>query len=137
MDTQLDISVVPFKHKYLPLLLEMLVDRQYVGLKDINMKILPKIGYICLFNNQPIAAGFLRRVEGGFAQIDGLTSNPYFGSKIRHIGISKVVSQLIEDAKDLKLNGLIGFTSDLGVIARAEDLGFHKVKQTIIALRLE
>lgn len=114
----------------------MLNGRQYLGVANVNMKTLPKIGYIALLNKQPIAAGFLRRVEGGFGQIDGLTSNPYFGSQIRHDGINKVVDSLIADAKDLKLNGIIAFTSDSGVKVRAEAIGFHIVEQSIIALRL-
>lgn len=100
----------------------------------VNMKSLPKIGYIALLNNQPIAAGFLRRVEGGYAQIDTLLSNPYFGSMIRHDGITKVVNNLLEDAKDLELKGIIAFTSDAGVIKRAKDIGFHVVDQVILAI---
>lgn len=88
-------------------------------------------------NKQPIAAGFLRRVEGGYAQIDTLVSNPYFGSKIRHEGIDKVVKSLIEDAKNLKLLGIIAFTSDNGVLSRASDMGFFTLDdQKLIGLRL-
>lgn len=130
------LSIVPFKFKYLPMLLEMLKDREFIGINTITMKTLPKIGYICLLHNQPIATGFLRRVEGGYAQMDTLVSNPYFGSIIRHEAISKVVDSLIADAKDLNLEGIIGFTRDLGVLMRSEAIGFHKVEQQIIALRL-
>ncbi len=100
------------------------------------MKMLPKIGYITLMNKQPIAAGFLRRVEGGFGQMDTLVSNPYFGSQIRHIGINKVVDLLIDEAKTLKLHGVIGFTPDAGILKRAIDRGFHTVEQVFIALPL-
>lgn len=108
----------------------------YLGVSAITMKTLPKIGYISLLNNHPIAAGFLRRVEGGYAQLDTLVSNPYFGSKIRHIGIKKVVASLIDDAKTLKLQGIIAFTADQGVLKRAADLGFHTIDQRLIALKL-
>ncbi len=102
------------------------------------MKTLPKIGYIALMNNQPIAAGFLRKVEGNIvAQLDCLTSNPYFGSQIRHEGISKVVDRLIEDAKDMKLQGIIAFTRDNGILARAKAIGFNVVSSTIISLTLK
>lgn len=130
-----DINVIPFKFKYLPMLLEMLEDQQYPDLKNVSMKTLPKIGYIALLNNQPIAAGFLRRVEGNIvAQLDGLTSNPYFGSQIRHEGIKLVVDRLIDDAKDMKLKGIIAFTRDNGVLARAKSIGFDTINSTIIAL---
>lgn len=132
-----DISLVPFKFSYLPLLFDMLKSQQYLDISHINMKTLPKIGYIALLGKNPVAAGFLRRVEGGYAQIDGLTSNSSFGGIIRHEGIRKVVDALISEAKDLKLKGIMGFTHDDGVLKRAKDLGFKTVDQTIIALSIK
>ena len=114
----------------------MLKNQQYMGISNIEMKTLPKIGYICLLNDQPIAAGFLRRVEGGFAQIDTLASNPHFGSQIRHEGISLVVSTLIEEAKRLKLNGILSLTNDSGILERAKSIGFHVIGETAIGLPL-
>lgn len=108
-----------------------------MGISDVNMKTLPKIGYIALVNNRPVAAGFLRRVEGGYAQLDGLTSNPYYGSLVRHKGIEIVVDHLISAARQLKLNGIIAFTADNGVLSRAAGLGFTTVDQSLIALRLK
>jgi hypothetical protein len=115
--------------------MEMLKDQNYPDVEHITMKTLPKIGYIALIQGQPVAAGFLRKVEGNIvAQLDGLTSNPYFGSIIRHQGISKVVDQLIYDAKALKLKGLIAFTVDKGILERAEAIGFHRAAHSVIAL---
>ncbi len=135
-DHSVEVSIVPFKYKHLPLLLEMLNSQNYLDINKITMKSLPKIGYIALIDKQPISAGFLRRVEGGYAQIDGLTSNAFFGSKIRHEGIKLVVDELIKDAKSLKLYGILAFTADKGILSRAADLGFQTVEQTLIALRL-
>lgn len=132
-----EVYVIPFKYKHLELLYDMLEKRQYLNISLINMKTLPKIGYIALLNHQPIAAGFLRRVEGGYAQIDCLTSNPYFGSQVRNEGISKVIDNIIEEAKVLGLHGILGFTEDFGVLQRAKSLGFQVVEQTLIGLRLD
>jgi hypothetical protein len=119
------------------MLIEMLKDQNYPDLHTITPKSLPKIGYIALLGKRPIAAGFLRKVEGNIvAQLDGLTSNPYFGSKIRHIAITKIVEQLIEDAKDLKLQGIIAFTTDDTVIKRAQSIGFVSISHKLIALNL-
>ena len=118
------------------MLKEMLEDRRAPEAAIVSMKYLPKIGYIALLNKQPIAAGFLRRVEGGYAQIDTLVSNPYFGSQIRHDGIDKVVDWLINDAKDLKLNGILAFTSEESIIARAKDKGFTELDHKVICVRL-
>lgn len=114
----------------------MLKSQSYAGISDITMRTLPKTGYIVLMNDQPIAAGFLRRVEPCYAQLDTLTANAYFGSQIRHDGINLVVTTLLEDAKRLKLEGIISFTSDKGILTRAESMGFHKVDQSIIAIAI-
>lgn len=131
-----EVSVVPFKFKYYPLLIEMLTDRNFPCIETVTMQTLPKIGYIAFLSKQPIAAGFLRRVEGGYAQIDTLVSNPYFGSKIRNEGIDKVVNWLINDAKDLKLNGILAFTGEPSIIERAKDKGFTVFEQKLIGMRL-
>lgn len=134
---QVEISVVPFKHKYLQQVIELHKSQNYMGIEQICMGNLPKIGYVALMGSQPIACGFLRRVEGGFAQIDTLASNGYFGSNIRHDGINKVVDSLISEAKRLKLRGIISLTRDAGILKRAVDLGFHINDQAIIAISLK
>lgn len=100
------------------------------------MKSLPKIGYLALMNNHPIAAGFLRRVEGGYGQIDTLASNRHFGSLVRHEGISKVVNELINEAKLLKLHGIVSYTHDDGILKRANALGFQESISSVITLKL-
>jgi hypothetical protein len=130
------IHIIPFKFKHLQALIDLHASQQSPTATHISMKTLPKVGYIAYLGNQPIAAGFLRRVEPCYAQIDTLVSNAHFGSKIRHEGISQVVDALIIDAKALKLKGLIAHTLDTGTITRAKSLGFHVVPQTILALPL-
>lgn len=100
------------------------------------MKNLPKIGYLAVLNSQPIAIGFLRRLEPCYAQIDTLVSNGYFGSQIRHQGIELVVNALLEEAKSLKLKGIVAHTADSGILKRAQELGFKPILQTIIGLDL-
>jgi hypothetical protein len=116
--------------------MEMLKSQNYEGISDITISSIPKIGYIALLGQQPIACGFLRRMEGNYAQLDGLTSNARFGSKIRHEGIKLVVEALIQEAKDLKLHGIIATTKDQGILDRAKSIGFNVVPQTIISLKL-
>jgi hypothetical protein len=102
----------------------------------ITTKNLPKIGYIVYSNKTPIAAGFLRRLEPCYAQIDTLCSSSWFGSQIRHDAIKLVVDNLIEDAKRLKLEGIIATTRDKGTLERALSIGFHVVEESLIALPL-
>jgi hypothetical protein len=114
----------------------MLKNQKYLEISTVSMKTLPKNGYIVLMNGHPIAAGFLRRLEGGYAQIDGLTSNPHFGSQIRHKAIDLVVEHLISDAKTLKLKGILALTKEQSIVNRAKDKGFQVVEQTVLAISL-
>lgn len=118
------------------MLLDMLTSQKYKGIEHITKKTLPKIGYIAIMNGLPIAAGFLRRLEPCYAHIDTLVSNAYCGSILRHKGIAGVVEGLIEEAKHLKLKGLVAHSQDKGTLERAKSLGFHIVPETIIALPL-
>ena len=131
-----DLSLVPFKAAYLEDLLELHRSQNYLDLNAINCRTLPKVGYIAYLNRQPIAAGFLRRLEPCYAQIDTLVSNAYFGNKIRHQGLTIVVNELLEEAKLLKLEGIVSITNDEGVLKRAKDLGFHIIDMKIIGLSL-
>ena len=135
--SNIEISIVPYRYKYLNCLIELHKANNYLQIAEIRQKTLPKIGYIAFFGETPIAAGFLRRVEGGFGQLDTLVSNPHFGSQIRHIAIDKVVTELLADAKVLNLEGIIAFTADLGVLRRAVAIGFKVLEeQRLIAFRL-
>ena len=127
------VNITPFKHKHLKSLLELLASNDYKGISLITTKTLPKIGYLATLGDQPIACGFLRKVEPCYGQIDTLTSNKYFGSEIRHAGINLVVESLIMDARRLKMEGLICHTQDEGIIKRAHSMGFHMVNELIIA----
>lgn len=105
---------------------------------EISEDRLPKIGFITYSNTeyQYIAAGFLRMVEGGFAQIDSLVTNPSLDPGIRNEGVALLVETLVKTAKDMKLKGIYAFTIDKGILMRAEATGFHVIDHKIVALRL-
>lgn len=113
-------------------------DQDYQGdMSELEYVHLPKIGYMAFLDKHPLAAGFLRKVEGGLvAQIDNLVSNPQFGSIIRNKALNIVVDQLKLEAKSLKLKGIYAFTLDTSVILRAVETGFQHTGHTILALRL-
>lgn len=96
----------------------------------------PALGFLVFDSATPVAAGFLRMVEGGFAQIDTLTSNKGLSSSMRHEGISMVVDHLIKQAKVMKLKGIYAHTKEESVLRRAAELGFRHVPEVIIALPL-
>jgi hypothetical protein len=115
----------------------MLEDQEAPFLGFVSYKTLPKIGYLAMLGKHPVAAGFLRRVEGGYAQLDTFVSNRHFGSLVRHEGLSKVTEALINDAKDLKLLGILAITIDDGIIQRAKDQGFHVINQVLVGKLLD
>jgi hypothetical protein len=127
------MNLVPFKHRHYKLLIDMLHSQACPWQQHVSYKTLPKIGYIALLHDQPIAVGFLRRVEGGYGQLDTFATNPYFGSQIRHQGIELVVEALLDEAQHLKLHGLICFTKDPGILARAKDRGFILLPDQLLA----
>lgn len=132
-----NITIYPFKFKHFKQLQEILISQSYAGVSDIQMKTLPKTGFIAFLGKTPIAAGFLRRLEPCYAQIDTLCSNKYLGSLVRHQGLNAVIDALINEAHVLKLEGLICHTESPDVLKRSESLGFHVIKQHIIAKPLK
>ncbi len=130
------VSIQPFKHKHLKDLYEILESNNYEGISLITTKNLPKIGYIVYSGKTPLAAGFLRRLEPCYAQIDTLCSNKYLGGILRHQGITMIVDTLIADAKRLKLDGIVCHTKSNDVLKRAEALGFHAIDEKVIGLVL-
>lgn len=130
------LNLLNFKHKHYLLLQEMLADQACPWKEFISYKTLPKTGYIILLQDQPIAAGFLRKVEGGFGQFDTFATNPYFGSKIRHEAIELIVNALMDDAKRLKLHGILAFTHDNGILSRSLEKGYQLLPDKLLALKL-
>lgn len=102
----------------------------------LNPDTLPKIGFIATEGAIPVCIGFLRMLEGGYAQIDTLVTNRDLTSHIRHEGISIVVNELLNKAKSLNLKGIISFTTSKDIIDRAQTLGFKQSNQQVIVLDL-
>ena len=115
----------------------MLMDQKCEWMQHVSYKTLPKIGYIAMMGEQPIAVGFLRRVEGGYGQLDTFVTSPWFGSQVRHKGLDGIVNALMAEAKDLNLLGLIAVTKDTGIIKRAKSLGWNEISQTLIGIQLK
>jgi hypothetical protein len=98
---------------------------------------LPEIGFIATEGAIPVAAGFLRRIEGGYAQIDSLVSNKDMPGPMRHEALDKIVQTLITTAKTLKIKGIISYTQDKSVVMRAVATGFEVTQNVVISLKLQ
>lgn len=98
---------------------------------------LPKIGFIVSSETQYIAAGFLRRLEGGFGQLDTFVTNPNASSEDRNEALNLLTERLINEAKLLELRGIYAISSDVSVLKRAVATGFQLLPQCIVGLNLE
>jgi hypothetical protein len=98
---------------------------------------MPAIGYIAFEDTVPVAACFLRKVEGGYGQLDGLTSNPHCSKENRHKALDLVVQRCIKAAEDCGIKHIISFTLDSSTTSRAEANGFVKQPHTVIALSIK
>lgn len=132
------IQIIPFDLATMLPLLESL--HQTHNWKQTQTSMLgqgmPQTGYVALVAGQPGAAGFLRMVEGGFAMIDTLVSNADLGSEARHMAITAVVDALINHAKTSGIKGIVAHTKDKGILKRAKTLGFKKLSEQIITIKL-
>lgn len=115
----------------------MLEDQKCGWAGKITYKTLPKIGYIVMLGNAPVAAGFLRKLEGGYGQLDTFVTNPFLGSIVRNEGLNQVVENLLLEAKNEKMLGLLAMTESPDIIKRAKDnYNFQIMNQTILGLTL-
>jgi hypothetical protein len=130
------IKVLPFKYKHYGMLLTMLEDQKTAWLPTVSYKTLPKIGYIAILGKHPVAAGFLRRIEGGYGYVDTVVSNPHFGSQVRHDAISRIFELIMQEASDIGLVGVLGSTTDQGILKRALEWGYNICPDTLISIKL-
>lgn len=118
---------------YLPMVEQLKAREAYIP----SPKELPKIGY-AIFKNETIqvASGFLRKVEGGYAQIDSVCTNPACSSEDRHEALELLVKTLLHKAKMSKINNVLFLTVDESTIVRSQNHGFKKLPQTVMAVDL-
>lgn len=116
-------------HKHL--LAELIVAR---GIKESVLGEVPSYGVIALVEETPVCSGFLRNIENNMGMIDGLITNPKRSSAERHEALNLVVGNLIEAAKEFKMNILMAFTLDDSVKGRANAFNFEELPHTMIKL---
>lgn len=98
---------------------------------------LPRTGVICRIDDQPVCAGFLRYVEGSWAILDHLITNPQSKPYVRNIAIDGVVKELISIAKNHSIKKILAFSVDAGILQRSKNHGFEKIDHTVIVLKVD
>lgn len=97
---------------------------------------MPKVGFVCLYENLPICAGFLRKVEGNYMILDSLITDPDAHPAIRNQAIDAVVQELINKAKDMGVKKLMANTVDAHTLERSKKHGFKPLEHVVIVLEL-
>lgn len=132
-----DLSIIPYKFKSFPLVKKLLELNNYEGVEFVTHKSLPKIGYLVLNEaNGIIACGFLRKIEGGYAQLDTYATNPYAHPNVRNEAINLITDTLMADAKNHKLSAVLLLTSASSIAKRAEERGFKVLDQKVLGIKL-
>jgi hypothetical protein len=97
---------------------------------------LPEIGVIAYRNDIPVAAGFIRRMEGSYGLMDSYITNATESSSTRHKALSRITEALIEKAKEEGISKLLAFSSDQNTYQRSLMHGFiamdHKFSLLIV-----
>lgn len=117
------MEIVPFnREKHTELLVSWFVSRNcyFEGLEDT----LPAIGVVAYQGKQPVAAAFLRQMEGFYGMFDGLISNPEASSKDRNAALDAVIDSVLKSAKSLEIKVLMAWSKDENTIIRAVSHGF-------------
>lgn len=97
----------------------------------------PDVGFVANYKNRPIAAGFLRQIEGQNAVFDSLVSNPGATAEFRHIGLDLIFEAIIASARKRDIHQILGFSIDEGTLKRALRHNFVKLPHTVMSLDLK
>lgn len=93
---------------------------------------IPALAWIILDGETPVATAFIRRVEGGFGQLDGLCTNPSLPGATRHEAIDLIVAHAIKEAYVHGITSLYALSVDEGTLMRSEKHGFVRAPHVLI-----
>lgn len=106
---------------------------QVHGIEGVKVEALPKLGYGVISDNQLIAAGFIRLMEGGeFGMLDGYITNPKFSPKQRNQALDLLTQKMINVAKDNQLKKIFAFTKEGCILTRAKNHGFTHLPHALM-----
>lgn len=94
----------------------------------------PEAGFVVYDKGTPTAMAFLRRVEGGFGQLDGLVTNPTQPGEIRGQAIDLVVEHILNLAQTLNIKSILSFSVDKNTLLRSVKHGFVPMPHILIAV---
>lgn len=96
---------------------------------------IPSLGYIVKNNEQSLSAAFIRVVEGGYAQYDGLVTNPEAKAEDRNSANNLLTAYLIKEAREFGFKALLAYSEDDNTITRARNHGFKILKSQTLMVK--
>lgn len=97
---------------------------------------MPALGWIIYAEGSPVATAFLRKVEGGFAQLDGLATNPHYPADGRDKALDELVTHVMSEAKRLKFKAVTATSRDKHTLLRSQRHGFTSTSHVYIVADL-
>jgi len=98
---------------------------------------LPELGLVLVDTGCPVAAGFIRRVEGGYGILDSLITNPDILPGIRDKSLDYLVKELIKLSRREGIRHLSATSVDEHTLIRSAKHGFKVQPHTLITLRIK
>lgn len=97
---------------------------------------MPALGWVASDLEGPVAMAFLRRVEGGYAQLDGLVTDPGAPGALRSRAIDLVVKKVLDTAKELGIRAVTATSVDANTLVRSDKHGFVLLPHSVIIANL-
>ena len=102
------------------------------GLPCPRIDDMPAIGVVAYVDGKEVAMAFLRRVEGGFAQLDGLVTDETAPGAHRHEAIEAAVQAIVSKAKELGIKSLMATSQHKNTVMRACSLHGFTIEPTVV-----
>lgn len=128
------MKILPFEISHIIFIGDALLERGH-PLPPIDTY--PEIGFVALHGEQFVAAAFVRQVEGGYGQLDGIVTNPCASGALRHKAQDLLFQTCIDAAKAKGIKGLMGYTIANSTGERSIKHGFEKLPHTLYVLNLK
>lgn len=99
---------------------------QWLIARGMEIDEIPAIGFVAYTRHSPAAMVFLRQVEGNYAILDGLVSNPECSPSERSDAIDRVVQALTDEADRRGIKTIMAWSQDKNTLTRSQNHGFKQ-----------
>lgn len=102
---------------------------------DLDMDLMPQLGFVALFRSHPTAAGFIRMCESALAIIDSFITDPFANPDVRYQVMDHLLDRTLKECKLKGFKKVMALSQDKNTIYRAERHGFRMRPYTVLTLK--